>query len=776
MKNTRKFVFLAVLVFTGSFVNADVPDEQSGNLAIGTIETAGNVRITSSRILSRVRSRAGQTFDASVASEDVKRIAELKGVDYCYYNTTTAEGKIKLTFVVVERNLVRSIKFLGNTGFKAAKLSKKLGFKIGSHLDLIQAEEGRIAIEEFYHEKGYAFVRVILDAADVSSGKLIYKISEGPRVKIAYVRFSGNSAVSSKKLKRKVSTKDEKFWLWPSYYVDEVIEKDVTGLQNIYYDRGFLDTGVMVKREFNADKSLVDITFVIDEGEIYRVERIIFEGNSHFNDEQLSAKLKVMEGQVYNKRKAEKDARRLAKLYRENGYIDVEIERGLKFVSASTVEVEFRIKEGERFRIGQINITGNEETQDRVVRRVLDEQGFQPGNWYNADIARGDGSGELEKDIRRSTLMQAATITASGDIPGQRDATVNVIEGQTGSVMIGAGVASDSGVIGQLVYEQRNFDITDHPESFKEFITGRAFKGAGQNLRIALQPGTEVSEYSVNFTEPYFQNQPVSLNVMGSSYERWRESYNEKRTKGYVGFEKRLKNKWRKSISFRLENVDLSSVDIDAPKEVIDDKENNSLAGLRVGIGRNMTDSKYNPSEGYSFNAGYEQVGGDYTFGVLRGTFRYYKTLFEDLAERKTILATKLYGGAIVGDAPVYEKFYAGGQGSLRGFDYRGVSTRGLQTGVASPQRKDPIGSDWIFLANAEVIVPLAGDNLSALFFVDSGIIDTGNYRAAIGTGIQIMIPQWFGPVPMRFEIAVPFMKSDGDETQVFSFSVGRLF
>jgi outer membrane protein assembly factor BamA len=92
---------------------------------------------------------------------------------------------------------------------------------------------------------------------------------------------------------------------------------------------------------------------------------------------------------------------------------------------------------------------------------------------------------------------------------------------------------------------------------------------------------------------------------------------------------------------------------------------------------------------------------------------------------------------------------------------------------VPTPERIDPIGSDWIFLANAEVTVPLIGENFFALFFVDSGTIDTGGYRASVGTGIQILIPQWFGPVPMRFELASPFMKDEQDETQVFSFSIG---
>ena len=79
-------------------------------------------------------------------------------------------------------------------------------------------------------------------------------------------------------------------------------------------------------------------------------------------------------------------------------------------------------------------------------------------------------------------------------------------------------------------------------------------------------------------------------------------------------------------------------------------------------------------------------------------------------------------------------------------------------------------------VANAEVAVPLTTEVLSWLFFVDVGAIDTGGVRASVGTGIQIMIPQWFGPVPMRFELSTPFIKDGDDEIQVFSFSVGALF
>jgi len=742
---------------------------QTTQYEIGSIRTEGNRRYSSAQILSKVRSRVGELFDPAAAGQDAKRIAEFGGVEYSYYNTTIVDNKIQLTFVVVERNIVRSIVFVGNHKVKGKTLRKKLDFRMGDDLDPITAEAGRRAIAEFYRKNGYAFVQVALDSEQLPAGKVIYTIDEGPRVEIKSVRFSGNNSVKTGALRKAVKTKEKKWFLWPRRYNEEEAAQDVARLQNIYQKKGFLDVGITARREFNRDKSKVRLAFVIDEGMVYTVERIVVAGMQHFDERELLAELKLEQGQIYSEQKANSDVERLGKLYRENGFIDVKVEQRRKFVSKNGVDVEFAITEGGRFRIGRINITGNEQTQDKVIRRVLDEYDFQPGRWYNADVARGDGSGELEKMIRRMALTEAATITPSGEVPGQRDAQVSVIEGQTGMVMLGAGVSSDAGVIGQLVFEQRNFDISDWPESFSEFITGRAFKGAGQSLRIALEPGTEVSQYSVNFREPYFRDKPIALDVVGSSWVRERECYDEGRLKGYVGFEKRYKNRWRRSISFRAENVDIDSVDSDAPKEIKSVKGSNTLMGVKLGVARDLTDDGFNPSKGYSFNAGYEQVGGDHTFGILSGTYRRYQTIYKDLAERKTILATRMHAATVLGDAPPFEKFYAGGSRSIRGFDYRGVSTR-------SGPDKDQIGSDWIFLASAEVTTPLVSDNLAVLFFVDSGAIDSGNYRAAVGTGIQILIPQWFGPVPMRFEIATPLMKEDEDDTQVFSFSVGRLF
>ncbi len=774
------FIFiLAVFLSLGSvFAQSTVTVEQPQELVIGSIRVAGNVSIAGNEVLSRVRSRVGQLFNSARADEDTKRIAELAGVDYSYYNREVVDNKIRLTFVVVERSIVRSIVFVGNRKYKGKKLRKKLESKVGEYLSPVTAESDRQALIDFYHKNGFAFVKVGFDSEKLKEGQLKYTIDEGGRARIDSIKLSGNKALKTGALKKVVKTKKTKWLVLRAYYLEEHIAKDVDGLKETYYERGFLNVKVTPKVEFTRDRSKVRITFVIEEGAAYTVGKIILSGNRYFDTKKLRLDLELKEGQLYNKRKADRDVERLVKMYRESGFVDAEVKENREFVGEreNLVRVEFSITEGERFRIGQVNISGNEYTQDRVIRHVLDEYDFKPGEWYNADIARGDGSGELEKRIRRTVVTESAKITPSGEAAGKRDADVSIVEGRTGMVMLGAGVGSDSGAFGQVMFEQKNFDIKNKPKSFRDFITGEAFRGGGQTLRIDLRPGVEVSEYSISFTEPYFKNRPISLNLVGLSRDWERESYDENRLRGYIGFEKRYRNRWRRSVGFRVENVDVDSVESDAPEEINSVKGSNALMGVRLCVARDMTDDEFNPTKGHAFRANYEQVGGDYTFGVLSGTYSRYKTVYVDLADRKTVLSTKLHGATIFGDAPPFEKFYAGGARSIRGFDYRGVSTRGLQRNVANPKKKDPVGSDWIFLANAEITVPLVGENLSALFFVDSGTIDSGNYRAAVGTGIQIMLPQWFGPVPMRFEIATPLLKDGEDETRVFSFSVGRLF
>ena len=712
-----------------------------------------------------------------------------------------AYGQVDGAARILGRYKVESIEFVGTRTYKDGRLVPLLSFEKGDYADAVLVDFGREDVEKFYLKKGFAFVEVTFDADKLAEGKVVYTVSEGRRVRVKKVMFEGNSALKSDKLKQAVKSDDKKWIFWSGYYSRQKVQADEDKLTDVYQNRGFLDYRVTSREEFSADRSAVRVTFEIDEGPVYVVRSVklsgaekIYQLGLDVDEQALQSRLKLSGGQVYRKRTVESDRRRLLELYRESGFIDASVKpdfyrvlgaggvvEGGEFSSRAAVDVEFAILEGEQFRIGRIDVTGNRQTQEKVIRRVLDEYGFQPGRLYNAEVARGDGSGALEERIRRMAYTEEATITAlPGYERGQKNAEVHVRDGRTGMWILGAGIGSDSGFIGQVILDQKNFDISDWPEDFGDFIRGESFKGAGQSLKVALQPGTTVSEYLVSFNEPYFQGKPISQDVIGSSWQRARESYDEGRLKGYLGFseryDKRYRGNWRKSIGFRVENVEVDDLDANAPAEISEVEGDNLLVGIKFGVGKDFTDDPFVPTTGHKYKFSYEQVTGEDTFGILSGTYRLYHTLYEDLAERKIVLSTRLHGGVVVADAPPFEKFYAGGMYSIRGFDYRGVSTRGLQTNVADPQRKDPIGSDWLFLASEELTVPLVGESLSALFFIDSGTIDSGSFRVSAGGGIQILIPHWFGPVPMRFGIGVPLLKDDADERQSFFFSVAGLF
>ncbi|MHC4722365.1 MAG: BamA/OMP85 family outer membrane protein [Planctomycetota bacterium] len=433
------FAFLFILVVRGGFCQAQEAGAVSAaeGLRISSIEAQGNVTIPTAKIKVTARARAGQLFDAASATEDARRIAKLDGVEYAYYNTEVVENEVKLTFVVVEKNLVRLLAFKGNKQISSGKLAKELAFKQGDYLDLFLVRNGVERMTELYHKRGMAFVEISLDESQLSRGQVVYNIKEGPRVKIKQVEFEGNESIESKELKKTIKTRTRKFFFWPVYYDQQVISEDIAKLQDVYQKKGFLDARIDVSSELSEDNKLAYVTFSIGEGLVYTIEQIFIRGNGFFDDEQLTEGMKLEVGGFYSKDRGDFDGRHILNRYLERGFVDAQVGHRRSFAGEGKVTAEFEITEGEQFRIGQVIITGNESTHDKVIRRILDEEDFAPGQWFNADIARGDGTGELEKTVRRSVLTESLFIKAAGTRPGQRDAHVSIVEGKTGDIMLG---------------------------------------------------------------------------------------------------------------------------------------------------------------------------------------------------------------------------------------------------------------------------------------------------------------------------------------------------
>jgi outer membrane protein insertion porin family len=455
-------------------------------------------------------------------------------------------------------SIIKSIEFEGNEKYKDHVLRERLGFELGDRLDPFLAEGGRLTIAEVYRKVGYSSVEVSLDRDQLADGHLLYRIEEGPRVQIGGIEFVGNDAFSAGTLRQVIKIKERKWLLWRYDFTDEAIERDVDRLREFYYGRGYLNYKIESQTELSADGEAMSVTFLIEEGPIYHVARITFTGNTHSTEEQLRTDLESQEGDVYLKAEADREARKMEQRYREIGYVDAQVRQSVKFtadVQESLVSLAFEVHEGGQFRIGRIDVTGNETTRDKVARRVLDEYDFTPGELYDAKRAPKEGGGRLEKYVQRAAGAQQVMIrpvTPENGDPNSKDVRVDIEEGMTGMIRPGVGFSSDSGVLGQLIYQQQNFDITDTPENLSEWLMPwKPYRGAGQRFSVNLQPGTRYSQYSVNFADPYWRDEPITFNALGQSWTRYRESYDEERLKGGFGFEQRLDEQWRRSIGFR---------------------------------------------------------------------------------------------------------------------------------------------------------------------------------------------------------------------------------
>jgi outer membrane protein insertion porin family len=742
---------------------------------VAEVSVEGNVHMSESAMMSYIRTRAGDFYDESVVQADVQRLlttGRFESVDARL--TDTPQGP-SVTFVVVEKPVINRIEIRGNKAIKEGVLLKELPFATGSAFSPQSARLGRDALLNKYRQEGYYFAEVTLDEAALQRGEVIYEINEGHIVRTRHIDFRGNEHFADIRLRFSISSGVR---IWPftkGQLDDDKIEQDIQTIRTMYIDEGFLEAQVSAQKEFTEDKRNARLVFNIEEGPRFRVNQVSFVGNTVFSSDELAGRITLGQGEYYTALALRRDLERLQDTYGEIGFINASATSSRTFLDPSAqapqwaadakdpalLNVTFDIQEGQQYRVGQVLIRGNSVTYDRVIRRELR---FHPEQLYNTVAVK-----ESRRSLLESRLFEDVTIVPVGQEPGVRDALVNVREGQTAEFIIGAGISSRDGLVGNISFAQRNFDLFGWPKPGR---TGPAMRGAGQTLRVTAEPGVELMRSTIDWYEPYIFDQPYSLGVRGFIVTRERESYDETRFGPVVSVGHTFKNRWYGELAGRLEGVDISDVDSNAPRDVRDVKGSNFLAGLKATIARNRTDSRWAPSTGDSLRLSYEQVTGDFDFGVATADYQVYYTVWMDALDRKHIVSLRGSAGNIFGDAPVFERFYGGGLGSVRGFKYRGISPRG---GID----EDPIGGDFMLFAGAEYTFPLIAEVVRGVVFLDSGTVETdfgvNSYRVAAGFGLRWVIP-FFGPIPMSLDFGFPLSKESEDDRQIVSFSLGWVF
>ncbi len=794
------FIFIvtvaAVMTLLGACPAAGAAEAASLSPRRTTAPPAGALRIHSVKItgvrgaqladVQRViRVRAGDLYSKEVLGQDYLAIAKLPFVlSARAVETRTPEG-VDVVYEVKARGIVTGVRFIGNRKIKDKKLRAISNLKDLGYYDLGRLVAAQEIITDEYKRRGYLFAKVSFSSQ--SDGSILFTIKEGRRYKVKAVNILGNTHFSDALLKKQVRTKTRRY-LFFSYRLDkDTVQDDVVRIRRFYHNHGYLDASVKVTLSVDRKRTGITVDYRVSEGPLYKVRSIEISGNKAISTDRLAAMLKMTKGTAFSPAGLTREVAAIEEAYGMLGYIDARVTPVTLFALKSPeVDVSYRIIEGRVSYINEVEILGNDKTRDNVIRRELE---FAPGEKFN--IKKIDDSKRNLTRLGHFSKVEMPPFEKTDD-PTKRNVVIKVEEASTGHLSLSAGVSSNSGLMAQILFSQRNFDYARPPKSWRDFAEDRAWCGGGQSFELNLQPGTDYSRYSMSYHDPRVSDSRYSLDLGALKSQRVRDTYDEDRKNGRIAVGRSFGKDAFWKVSAQVGTVEISNIDIvadrnhnghsdagDIPDYLSKVRGSNKVNLLGFTVGRDTRDSFIRPTQGYRVSASVEgsseAFGSDFDFArfVLAG--RQYKKLATDDLDRPFVLSWRGRVGLLLpksgsDDSPIFEHFFAGGATDVRGFDYRGLGPHDYN---------EPLGGEFLATGGLQYEFPLQGEILRGVLFYDAGtVLDNpgdftlGDIRQSVGFGIRFQVPAPLN-VPISLDFGFPIVKDSDDETQVFSFGMG---
>jgi outer membrane protein insertion porin family len=743
-------------------------------------------------VRAHIRVKPGDQYFRAAVNDDINN---LYGTGFFYNirvtDDLTSEG-IVLTYVLQGKPRLAEIRFSGNKKYSDSKLRKKVTSKAGEPLDERKLFTDSQDIQKMYQKAGYPTTqvtpKVVIDE-QAGRGTATFEIEENRKVKITKVSFVGAQAFQESKLRKVIKTRKHWMFSWitgSGYLKDEQFEDDREKLGEFYRGHGYIDFEIKDVQFVNPTPKTMEINFLINEGRQYKVGAITFSGNSLFSTSDITngvrrfAKFdKTMKpgphglpmdvGAIFTPKGLTRDIEAVQDFYGSKGYIDVTTTtRNLTVLripntETGTMDLEFRIDEGQKSYIEKIEIRGNTKTRDKVIRREL---AVSPGEVF--DMVRVNLSKQRLQGLNYFEKVDARPEPTT--VPNRQNLVVGVDEKSTGHLTVGAGFSSVDSIVGFAEVNQGNFDLFNPP----------TFTGGGQKFRLRVQIGTERQDFLISFIEPWFLARRLALGV-DLYYHDWKyqsldDLYDETRIGGRVSLTRALGSEFLVgSIYYNLEQIgiDLNKPDSEIPQAILDEEGNTLASRVGATLAYDTRNSVELPNRGQR-----TELMGELTGGPLGGEREYYK-----LELRTGWYFKGLFPGhvlEIVGrtgvadslesdrDVPFYDRYYLGGMYTLRGFKYRHISPR--EEGF-----DEPIGGDTFWFASAEYSIPII-DRLRFAVFYDIGAVSADSYQWSsdysdnFGFGIRLNLP--IGPLRLDYGIPITHDQYNSSSGQ-FQFGVG---
>ncbi len=749
-----------------------MPEAASSLKIVKAIDIQGNKSIGIAQILARIKTRVGEEYQDAVVSDDLKRLYNTGHFSDVQIDHEPLDDGTKVIVRLKEKPIVGEITFSKIRYYNARYLLNKMKTKKDKFLDNKTLKDDINAIEDLYKKKGLTQIKVDVESfIDDTTNKasLHFIIREGFKVKIKRVYIYGNVAFPDKKIIKVM--KSHWAWLFASGLLKEdQLEEDMKAIQSFYEKNGYLDAKATYVIE-PLYQGLVNVNVTIQEGNRYYVGEVSFSGNVILSDQDIKSHLKnLKEGNVFSHEKMEEDVGNVREAYFDRGYIAALVEEATSFnTTTAKVDVKVSIKEGKLTYINKIKIQGNAHTRDIVVRRELK---MYPGDQF--DGAKLRLSKQRLKDL--GYFEDVGYDIEDTDREDYKDLVVQVKESKTGSFSFGGGYSTVDKLVGFVEVEQKNFDISNWS----------TFSGGGQDIRLRAQIGSYQRDFLLSYTEPWLFDHPVSAGFDAYYTENLKDSstgyaYDQKTLGGDLRLGKALNDNLSVGGVYRLEHIHISNLDPGVSSALAEQAGSSLVSSLGFSVTNDYRDSKLSPTRGWAITNNADiaggPLGGNKNFYRLQTSGQYYYPI--RIHDVTTVIEVSGRTGIVQAypstpDVPIFERYFTGGQDSIRGYDERSV-------GPLDPNTNDAIGGEALLLGSVEYTVPIIEIIKGAVFFDTGNVWDkvrnygTGGIKSGTGLGLRVKTP--IGPI--KLDYGIPLEKQPGQTKKgsgKFYFSVSRGF
>ena len=776
MRFSLPSIFPILLLLSGLFAVSGLPaQELESPTVVKEVRVLydGFPSVSEALIRGNIQVQKNALFQQAAVDRSIRSLYRTDFFEFITADVDEVGGdEVVVTFRVKAKYRIERIEFRGNDKLSNSRLRDEISTEEGDFFDEFRAKSDQDSILALYLTKGYSNVDVDYESIrDDATGRVdvIFTISEGQKVRVGDITFTGIGDISASRLRSIMQLKEWNFftsWLTGSGRFDpDLLIDDRQTLLAYIRDQGYLDVEIPESAlTISYPKAnVVDINVEVDLGKQYSVGTIAIAGNTLFADQEILEAIDLEPGDVFSPSKVGAAGEEIRLFYGADGYLETFV-RAMRSPNLETgaIDLTYRVSESGKFEVESINIQGNTKTKSIVIIREL---ALAPGQTF--DLVRMRNS---QLRLENTRYFDSVSLRPeSTNIPGRKDLSIVVQEGRTGNLTFGAGFSSLEKAVFFAEISQGNFDI---------FNWRSYFQGDGQKFRLRFQIGSRSNEVVLSFEEPWLFEQRLAL-----GFELFRREtdfnssvYNELRTGFEVYLRKRLFELVEGRLSYSLEQVNIFDVAEDASDQIKDEEGDNLISKVGGTLIRDTRDRLILTRTGnrVEFNT---QVAG----GPFGGDIDYWKNQFRASQFIPTFDALNqgmaFFGriGTIVpygdSDVPFFDRWFLGGPNTLRGFGFRDVGPK--------DENNEPIGGNSFAYLSAEYMFQLA-QPLEFVLFYDWGFVNpedwdfnSAGYNDNWGFGFRVFI---LG-APLRLDFGFPITSDDNnDDGMQFNFSFGTRF